>query len=94
MLSGHALAALQDFYTERDAHTHKFEQLRGAIDVGPEASPADGENSKGNGLSIDAFTEDWNESQFWVCFLVLWVSGGQSSKGSRCEDERGWLVGR
>ncbi|KAI0165075.1 putative N6-adenine methyltransferase-domain-containing protein [Hypoxylon sp. FL1284] len=54
-LSSHALAALQEFYGERDAHAEKFEKLKVAAE----------ERHDGQALSMDAFVEDWNESQFW-----------------------------
>ncbi|OAA49506.1 hypothetical protein NOR_01429 [Metarhizium rileyi] len=52
-LSGHALAALAEFNAERDAHQFKFDRLK-----------AQGEEDAQ--LSVEAFTENWNESQFWV----------------------------
>jgi hypothetical protein len=56
-LSSHALAALAEFNAEKEAHQQKFQNLKdkseeNAASVGP--------------LSMDAFAEDWNESQFWV----------------------------
>ncbi|KAI1262010.1 putative N6-adenine methyltransferase-domain-containing protein [Xylariaceae sp. FL1019] len=57
-LSADSLAALQQFYTERDEHTNKFERLKAQV----EAHHQDREAQK---LSIHSFTEDWNESQFW-----------------------------
>ncbi|OLN87651.1 Protein-lysine N-methyltransferase EFM5 [Colletotrichum chlorophyti] len=55
-LSSHALAALAEFNAEKDAHQEKFEKLKAQAEA----------NAAGNGsLSMDAFTEDWNESQFW-----------------------------
>ncbi|KAI0443073.1 putative N6-adenine methyltransferase-domain-containing protein [Xylaria telfairii] len=57
-LSGDALAALQEFYAERDAQTEKLEKLKALV---AEADAGDGERE----LSIHTFTEDWNESQFW-----------------------------
>lgn len=55
-LSGNALAALQEFYTERDDRQKRFEELKSA---------AEDQHSTAR-LSMDAFTEDWNASQFWV----------------------------
>ncbi|KAI9871068.1 MAG: hypothetical protein M1830_003478 [Pleopsidium flavum] len=54
-LSGRALEALADFYSERDLEKRRFEDLRSA---------ADGQRGKAM-LSMDAFAEDWNASQFW-----------------------------
>ncbi|GAB1317252.1 Protein-lysine N-methyltransferase efm5 [Madurella fahalii] len=57
-LSSSALDALKQFYAERDARAEQFtklktqaEELHAAMAVQP--------------LSMEAFTEDWNESQFW-----------------------------
>ena len=55
-LSGSALAALQEFYTERDDRQKRFEELKSA---------AEDQHLKAK-LSMDVFTEDWNASQFWV----------------------------
>lgn len=55
-LSGSALAALQEFYTERDDRQKRFEELKSA---------AEDRHSKAR-LSMELFTEDWNASQFWV----------------------------
>lgn len=57
-LSAHALAALASFNAEKDEHAQKFEKLKAAAE-------ADGP------LSMEAFTEDWNESQFWVGSLRM-----------------------
>ncbi|EXV06205.1 N6-adenine methyltransferase [Metarhizium robertsii] len=51
-LSAHALAALAEFNAERDAHQSKFEELKAQAEDDAQ-------------LSMTAFTEDWNESQFW-----------------------------
>ncbi|KAI1826590.1 putative N6-adenine methyltransferase-domain-containing protein [Xylaria intraflava] len=68
-LSADALAALQEFYTERDAHAGKFEMLKARAEKGEAAvdveKPGDRGAVVGPELSIHAFTEDWNESQFW-----------------------------
>lgn len=58
VLSSHALAALAEFNAEKDAHEERFEKLKAQA----EANAAGG----GGPLSMEAFTEDWNESQFWV----------------------------
>ena len=50
-LSQHALAALKEFYEERDDQEKRFEELQ---------------HNAGRGkLSMDMFSEDWNSSQFW-----------------------------
>jgi hypothetical protein len=53
-LSGDALAALKDFYGERDERQKRFENLKSQAEDDFEGK-----------LSMDAFTEDWNASQFW-----------------------------
>jgi hypothetical protein len=53
-LSGDALAALKEFYGERDAREKQFENLKSQAEDDFEGK-----------LSMDAFTEDWNASQFW-----------------------------
>ncbi|KAF1843827.1 uncharacterized protein K460DRAFT_418824 [Cucurbitaria berberidis CBS 394.84] len=53
-LSAGALDALKDFYGERDARQKQFEELRGQAEDEFEGK-----------LSMEAFTEDWNASQFW-----------------------------
>ncbi|KAK3487238.1 putative N6-adenine methyltransferase-domain-containing protein [Neurospora crassa] len=55
-LSGSTLDALKSFYAERDARAEQFAKLQA------EAEERHALNVK---LSMDAFTEDWNESQFW-----------------------------
>nr|XP_036582330.1 nadh-ubiquinone oxidoreductase 39 kda [Colletotrichum truncatum]KAF6790990.1 nadh-ubiquinone oxidoreductase 39 kda [Colletotrichum truncatum] len=55
-LSSHALAALAEFNAEKDAHQEKFEKLK---------AQAEANAAGGAPLSMEAFTEDWNESQFW-----------------------------
>ncbi|OAL45998.1 hypothetical protein IQ07DRAFT_590785 [Pyrenochaeta sp. DS3sAY3a] len=53
-LSSGALDALKEFYGERDARNKQFEDLK-----------SQAENDFEGKLSMDAFTEDWNASQFW-----------------------------
>lgn len=60
-LSGDALAALQDFYTQRDKDLDAFAQLRSTAS-NPEKSQT---------LTISSFSEDWNASQFWVKALNI-----------------------
>jgi len=62
-LSSTALDALKSFYAERDAHAQQFEKLQAA------AEEQHASSSSAEPLSMSLFTEDWNESQFWVCFL-------------------------
>lgn len=57
-LSSGALDALKEFYAERDAREKKFEDLKAVSEEN-----AAGRTEK---LSMEAFQEDWNESQFWV----------------------------
>lgn len=56
-LSGDALAALQAFYSERDAREKQFQELK---------AQAEDEEGERKLLSMDAFTENWQDSQFWV----------------------------
>jgi len=73
VLSSSTLAALEDFYTERDEHARRFADLK--------AQAEESASAREQGpLSMDAFTEDWNESQFWVskspsvlCIIVALV---------------------
>lgn len=58
MLSADTLAALAEFNAEKDAHKQKFDKLKAAAEEDAH-------------LSMEAFTEDWNESQFWVPVTVL-----------------------
>ena len=55
-LSGHALAALQEFYAEKDVQQKRFDEVKAAA----------GEDRE---LSMNMFSEDWNASQFWVRML-------------------------
>ncbi|KPM38548.1 NADH-ubiquinone oxidoreductase subunit, mitochondrial [Neonectria ditissima] len=67
----HALAALAEFHAEKDAHQQTFEKLRTGIVAEDGPGPGDeagGPTAAVNGdepLSMAAFVEDWNESQFW-----------------------------
>ncbi|TVY84343.1 EEF1A lysine methyltransferase [Lachnellula suecica] len=53
VLSGSTLDALKEFYADRDARQKQFEDLKDA--AADNAAP----------LTMEAFAEDWNESQFW-----------------------------
>lgn len=59
-LSPFALEALGSFYNERDAREKQFEDLK---------VQAEDEFDQKQ-LSMDAFAEDWNASQFWVGWTV------------------------
>ncbi|KAI8959515.1 hypothetical protein F5Y11DRAFT_359159 [Daldinia sp. FL1419] len=76
-LSSQALAALQEFYGERDAHADKFEKLKTA---------AEDQHAGAQPLSIEAFTEDWNKSQFWYSDETAMLFAKQLLDGVR-EDE-------
>lgn len=69
------MAALAQFHAEKDAHERTFEKLRtgaapragaGLGVVEPEDDDPIAEDADDQPLSMAAFTEDWNESQFWV----------------------------
>ncbi|KAL2170434.1 hypothetical protein VTG60DRAFT_4920 [Thermothelomyces hinnuleus] len=57
-LSSTTLNALKEFYAERDSRAEQFAKLQARAD----ALHAAAEEKL---LSMDAFAEDWNESQFW-----------------------------
>lgn len=61
VLSSHALDALKEFYADRDVHAKKFEKLK---------EEAEENAAAGQPLSMEAFSEDWNESQFWVGWIA------------------------
>lgn len=78
-LSSHALDALKDFYHERDTRAKEFEQLKAAA----EEKAAAGEGGAGEPalkypLSMAAFGEDWNKSQFWVRIFPSCSAEGQT----------------
>ncbi|KAI0424888.1 putative N6-adenine methyltransferase-domain-containing protein [Xylaria sp. FL1042] len=90
-LSAGALAALSEFYAERDAQVEKLEKLRARVGVDDREVEDRAEGGKGGGLneptgtefSIHTFTEDWNESQFWYSddtadLLATQLLGGTS----------------
>jgi hypothetical protein len=56
-LSAGALAALQEFYSEKDARQQRFEDMK---------AKAEADFDDQNELSMADFAEDWNTSQFWV----------------------------
>ena len=55
-LSAGTLDLLKEFYNERDTRQRAFEDLK---------SQAEDDFDNKKPLSMDAFTEDWNASQFW-----------------------------
>jgi EEF1A lysine methyltransferase 1 len=57
-LSGSTLAALQEFYAERDSQTKQVDELKAAVEGNEQ-------------LSMTMFSEDWNASQFWVLSNTL-----------------------
>lgn len=53
-LPADTIAALQEFYTERELSAKRFEELKAGLEGRPQI------------LSMNMFMEDWNASQFWV----------------------------
>lgn len=58
-LPGDTIAALQEFYTERELSAKRFEELKAGLDGRPQI------------LSMNMFMEDWNASQFWVWISLV-----------------------
>jgi hypothetical protein len=54
--------ALKQFYEEKETHTQQFAKL---------LADTKRQNDEYHPLTMDAFTEDWNESQFWVSLKPL-----------------------
>lgn len=69
-LSAHALDALQEFYSDRDARAKEYEELRAAAEE-REAAGREKEAALVYPLSMATFGEDWNKSQFWVRPLLF-----------------------
>ncbi|RQM08328.1 hypothetical protein DH86_00003825 [Scytalidium sp. 3C] len=61
VLSSTALDALREFYSDRDARLKAFEDLKAAAE--DEAGAAETANRAP--LTMEAFAENWNDSQFW-----------------------------
>ncbi|KAL1838181.1 hypothetical protein VTJ49DRAFT_2962 [Mycothermus thermophilus] len=59
-LSSTTLAALQEFYVERQSREEEFATLKARVEALSAAASAEGQK-----LSMEAFGEDWNKSQFW-----------------------------
>ena len=55
VLSSTTLAVLQEFYAEQGEQNEKLEDLKARQDVAGQRKT----------LTMEAFTEDWNASQFW-----------------------------
>ncbi|KAI5246044.1 N-6 adenine-specific DNA methyltransferase-like protein 2 [Aureobasidium subglaciale] len=55
-LDASTMALLQEFYTERDEREKQFEDLK---------AKAEDEFDSSKPLSMDLFTESWQDSQFW-----------------------------
>ncbi|KAK1584758.1 putative N6-adenine methyltransferase-domain-containing protein [Colletotrichum navitas] len=72
-LSSQALAALAEFNAERDERQAKFEKLKAQC----EANAAGGLP-----LSMEAFTEDWNSSQFWYSDETARLLAGHLLEGA------------
>jgi hypothetical protein len=53
---------LKEFYADREARLKQFEDLKTVAEENAE---------RGVPLTMDAFAEDWNESQFWVCLAIV-----------------------
>ncbi|KAH8590919.1 putative N6-adenine methyltransferase-domain-containing protein [Bisporella sp. PMI_857] len=71
-LPSDTLSALQEFYADRDARDRKFQELQSA---------AEERASNQKALSMDAFAEDWNESQFWYSDDTATLLAGRLLEG-------------
>ncbi|MCJ1274162.1 hypothetical protein MMC21_001957 [Puttea exsequens] len=71
-LPSDTLAALQEFYSDRQAGEKRFKDLR--FDAEQKASEGK--------LSMDMFSEDWNASQFWYSDETAIVLASQLLAGS------------
>lgn len=60
------MAALQDFYKERDQRAEEFEKLKSQAEI-----------QRQKKWSMEAFAEDWNISQFWVSSFTIVKLGPQ-----------------
>jgi len=63
-LSASTLEALKAFYAERDARAEQFAKLKA------QAEEQHAGRQQEQILCMEAFAEDWNESQFWVCLSL------------------------
>lgn len=74
-MSGDALAALQEFYSEREEKETEFETLKASVEL---------RAIKGE-LSMRMFSEDWNASQFWYSDGTAAVLASQLLEGASAE---------
>ncbi|EEU35042.1 uncharacterized protein NECHADRAFT_37472 [Fusarium vanettenii 77-13-4] len=88
-LSSHALAALAEFHAEKDAHRKTFEKLK--TGAAPRAGAVPGVDPDQQQLSMAAFTEDWNESQFWFLDETAFVLADQLLDGASASSTIGVL---
>ncbi|GAB7356123.1 hypothetical protein MBLNU459_g6722t2 [Dothideomycetes sp. NU459] len=72
-LNSSALAALQEFYHERDTREKQFEDLKAA---------AENEFDDSKPLSMSLFTESWQDSQFWYSDQTATVLAEQLLDGA------------
>ena len=65
-LSADALAALKDFYNDKDMRRKHFEDLKSRAE----------DEAHDRQWSMEDFTEDWQSSQFWVNIYArsMWES--------------------
>ena len=68
-LPGDTIAALREFYTERELSAKRFEELKADLEERPQI------------LSINMFMEDWNASQFWVWLSLCIERIGRDTEG-------------
>ncbi|KAM7196302.1 putative N6-adenine methyltransferase domain containing protein [Rhypophila sp. PSN 637] len=89
VLSSSALDALKEFYAERDGRAEQFAKLQAEAEK--KHADADGAASAAGGgepswsISMEAFTEDWNESQFWYSDETATLLAKQLLEGATAE---------
>ncbi|KAK4136172.1 hypothetical protein BT67DRAFT_418183 [Trichocladium antarcticum] len=81
-LSSTALDALKAFYAERDARAEHFRKLKTLAEEQHAADVATAAASANMKLSMEAFTEDWNESQFWYADETAYLFARQLLEGA------------
>ena len=84
-MSSSALAALKEFYADRDTRLKQFEDLKAVAEE-------ESSNTSANPLSIEAFAEDWNESQFWVRFQPSRSQRQEANEGPQYSDETATIL--